>query len=172
MNEALTEWITQRLARELYGTLHREWRGLVLVSCYPAWIIEMVVQALESQWGCLRAAVPALSSHQIVQASDLFYVLCFRDAQGLVWLKEALEQLSGQVDACETVARACRWFALPRPRQIVPLFQSWEALSQWLVPFLPEEMTIPAEFAVSGDEVSDTLPVLGQEEEKKEDHGA
>jgi|SRR5579883_366293 len=138
LNEALTEWITERLDAQIYGKAQLvSWRGIVFSTIYPAWIIEYLVQALDYHWLRLVAALPLLAECGIANATDFLYTLYFADARLVACFKDALTLLGGGDNESFTkLSDACDHFCLNRSFDQVVMEQSFRDLQQLLTPVI------------------------------------
>lgn len=132
MNEALTEWLAQRLCTQFYGEYTSfEWRGVGTLHGYTPWIIECLVHALDYHWERITQAVPALATWSVTSATDLLYAVCFADSQLIPFFKEALSVMSNDPDAFDKLSRACERFTtnpLPENALLEEAFQDFKRL--------------------------------------------
>lgn len=143
LNECVTDWITQRIFRQVTGISEQ--------SGYPAWIIEKLALVLNHEWMRVRPAVESLPSMARTCAEDLLSTIYFTDPAAVSSLREALVLVTGDRCAWEKVSRACERFDLRNVPQTynqwLLLVESWHDLGDLFSPFLSEqERGIPAPF--------------------------
>ena len=110
LNEALTEWMALRFYRQMTGeSLQMCWGELAWGSAYPAWIIEYVAQALDSQWETLSQTFPALRGYGLRNTAELLFQLLFGDPGGVRLFKDVVAHVGRRPDAFERVSVACEW---------------------------------------------------------------
>lgn len=108
LNEALTEWMALRFYDQITGkNLQIRWGELAWGSAYPAWIIEYVAQALDSQWEPLSQAFPPLRRAGLAGTAEFLFHLFFVDPEMTHLLKDLLAYVGQQPDAFEKVSDAC-----------------------------------------------------------------
>jgi hypothetical protein len=108
LNEAFTEWLALRFYQQLFqSAVQLRWQDLCWGSPYPAWIIEYVAQALDSQWETLSQAFPALTQHALCCTADLVSHIFFVDPEAIQLLKDLLVHIGHQEDAFEKISHAC-----------------------------------------------------------------
>lgn len=112
-DEALTEWITSRIADRLYDEYrYFHWKGYSGMSTYPLWIIELMAQALDHHWEHVARLVPALQVYHVASAAYLLQAAYFDHPRFVRFMKSALTAMTRDGEAFEKVARACQRFAL------------------------------------------------------------
>lgn len=111
LNEALTEWMALRFYRQTTGeSLQMCWSELAWGSAYPAWIIEYMAQALDSQWEALSQAFPALRRSSLKNTAELLFQLLFVDPGVVQLFKDLVAHVGRRPDAFEKVSDACEQF--------------------------------------------------------------
>jgi hypothetical protein len=108
LNEALTEWMALRFYRQMASeSLQMRWGELAWGSAYPAWIIEYVAQALDSQWETLSQVFPTLRRYHLSSTAGLLSHLFFVDPGIIQLFKDMVAHVGRQPDAFEKVSDAC-----------------------------------------------------------------
>jgi hypothetical protein len=144
MNEALTEWITERVYHRISGkNTHFWWHQAPFQCGYPSWIITALVEAIDHEWSRITDTFPVLVEQHIQHATDLLFTLCFSHGEAASWLKDVLRILTEDGDAFEKVSRACDHFTFPLRGPAELIMQSYQDLHQLFGPFLQEPLHLP-----------------------------
>lgn len=142
IHETITEWITTRVSKQLYGGRFDqskwEWRGLIRANTYPFWIIQCIALAFDYYWEDLAKTIPALAESNISNAVDFLYTAYFRDIRFINSFKEALTWLNGDPDAFETLSQICERFTTRPLCDNAVLKESFDQLRELVMPILDD----------------------------------